>query len=344
MSSTPTRRKWELGIAGSLILATAIICGWLVGFFGNVPPFPKEFHDQEVRRRAKEANDFQNKAIPRARVSYPVQNWNPRSLDKIKFVMNWQPGKISLRIAGDIDRLAKDTGVESHRVGQTTVLLINDTDDTLGIPYRAGINLMLEVKLANKWQRAQYHFNEWLSCGYSHGTCFLPPHSYVPLQGYQPTTGRVATTRFAIHNGAEDILMSEEFEGAYSPDDVAMSSYDTMSFRTAGLDKLRAFLLREDVPPLLPNNEEIALLRHSAWDAILSGRHEKSAALAAAKEVLAFDPTLERHTVDIGKSIDSRLSALEHETRGRVMIHGFTVSERLVQNASPQSHQNNGTP
>lgn len=333
MSSTPTRRKWELGIAGSLILATAIICGWLVGFFGNVPPFPKEFHDQEVRRRAKEANDFENKAIPRARVSYPVQNWNPRSLDKIKFVMNWQPGKISLRIAGDIDRLAKDTGVESHRVGQTTVLLINDTDDTLGIPYRAGINLMLEVKLANKWQRAQYHFNEWLSCGYSHGTCFLPPHSYVPLQGYQPTTGRVATTRFAIHNGAEDILMSEEFEGSYSPDDVAMSSYDPMGFRTASLDKLRAFLLREDVPSLLPNNEEIGLLRHSAWDAILGGRHDRNRALAIAGEVLAFDPTLTRHPIDLAQLFASRTSGVDYEKRGRVMIHGFTISKRLAQDA-----------
>lgn len=343
MNSTPRlRRKWELGIAGLLILTTAVICGWLCGIFGNVPPFPKWLHDQEVQRRDSEArlriekeNELIDKAIPRAKVSYPSYSWEPRSLENLKSATDWQSGKISLKPIVNYGP-AQVSAVELPKPGQMTVFLINDTDETLVIPDRDGdIYLKLEVKLENGWQRAQYHHHNWFGCGlHTDKTCSLPPHSYVPIRGYQPTTGRVATTRFAIHNGAEDILTSEEFEGAYSPDDVAMGSYDIISLWTASSDKLRAFLLREEVPVLLPNHERISDLRRIAWEALLNARHDKRTAIAVAEEALAFDPSLASRTIDLGRSVGTRPSSWTYDTRGRVMIHGFTISKRLALDSS----------
>ena len=329
-SASRSRRKWELGIAGVLIVTAAICSGWICGIFENVPPFPKEFHDQEVRRRIESANKLQDEAIPRGRISYPYYKWEPRSLDKLKYVMSWQPGKVSLQPMGYLGGV-RDSGVESPRAGQMTVLLINATDETLGVPSQDGdIYLMLEVKLEGRWHRAQYHGDSW--CGNSYGTRSLPPHSYVPILGYQPTAGRVATTRFAINNGAEDILMSAEFEGTYSPDDVAMSTYDALSLRTAGLNKLRAFLLRQEGPSLLPGNLSIDELRHGAWRSLLSGKHDRDAALAVANEVIAFDPTLERRSASLETLMGQLQAALEQESKKKPLVHGFTISNSSAQN------------
>ncbi|HCN76376.1 MAG TPA: hypothetical protein DIT13_04170 [Verrucomicrobiales bacterium] len=338
MNSVPqTRRKWELGIAGLLILVTAVCSGWMCGIFGNVPPYPQEFHDQEVRRRIETANKLQEQSIPRGEVHYPWYNWEPQQLDTLRDRLSWESGKIS------IQPVAYMNGVEPPKPGQISVFLINDTDEQLQVPAQDGdIYLKLEVNLEGKWQRAQCHGDSW--CGNSYGTRTLAAHSYVIIQGYQPTPGRRAKVRYAIHNGASDRLTSAKFDGLYAPDDVAMSAYDSLAMREAELSKLRKVLLRQDTPTLMPGSYTIDMMRRSAWYGILRGGHDRDAALKIAEEVLAYDPTLEPRKADLGQLMDSWHAALEHETRGRVMIHGFTVSKRLVQNTSHQAHQNNGTP
>lgn len=338
MNSVPrSRRKWELGIAGSLILVTAICSGWICGIFGNVPPYPQEFHDQEVCRRIETANKLQEQSIPRGEVHYPCYKWEPQQLDTLRDRLSWKSGKIS------IQPVAYMNGVEPPKPGQISVFLINDTDEQIQVPAQDGdIHLKLEVMLDGKWQRAQCHGDSW--CGNSYGARTLAAHSYVIIQGYQPTRGRRAKVRYAIHNGASDRLTSAEFDGVYAPDDVAMSAYDSLAMREAELSKLRKVLLRQDTPALMPGNCTIDMMRRSAWYGILRGGHDREVALKIAEEVLAYDPTLEPPKADLGQLMDSWHAALNHETRGRVMIHGFTVSKRLVQNTSHQAHQNNGTP
>jgi hypothetical protein len=328
MNSTPrSRRKWELGIAGLFIFVAAICSGWISGIFGNVPPYPEEFHDQEVRRRIEAANKLQEQSIPRGEVHYPWYKWEPQRLDTLRDRLGWESGKISIR------PVAYMNGVEPPKPGQISVFLINDTDEQLQVPAQDGdIHLKLEVRLDGKWQRAQCHGDSW--CGNSYGTRTLAARSYVIIQGYQPTPGRRAKVRYAIYNGSSDRLTSAEFDGVYAPDDVAMSGYDSLAMREAELPKLRKVLLRQDAPTLMPGNYTINTMRRSAWYGILRGYHDRSSALEVAGEVLSYDPTLEPRKGDIGKLMDSWHSALDHETRGRVMIHGFTVSKRLAQNSS----------
>lgn len=322
-----SRRIWRLGIAGLSILVVAISSGWICGIFGNVPPYPDEFHDQEVRRRIEEANKLQDQSILRGDVHYPSYNWEPQRLDSLRDRLSWESGKIS------IQPVAYMNGVEPPKPGQISVFLINDTEETLQIPSQDGdIHLKLEVKLDGKWCRAQYHGDSW--CGNSYGTRTLAAHSYVIIQGYQPTSGRRAKVRYAIHNGAADRLTSAEFDGVYAPDDVVISAYDSLAMREAELPKLRKVLLRQDTPNLMVGNYTIEAMRRSAWDGILRGGHDRNSALEVVEEVLAYDPTLEPRKADISSLMVSRQAALERETQGRVLMHGFTASKRLAQNSS----------
>ncbi|MDB6117555.1 MAG: hypothetical protein JWO08_1336 [Verrucomicrobiaceae bacterium] len=134
----------------------------------------------------------------------------------------------------------------------------------------------------------------------------------------------MATCRYVINNGSSDRLYSKEFEGPYSLDDVAMSQYDAMSLNQADLPMLKAFLLRQAAPSLLDFDDSIPTLREVAWRAILRGRHERSAAIAVAKTVLAYDPTLSSnpHPNVTGPSISSGPTVSS--------IHGFLISRSPI--------------
>lgn len=324
MNQKPSlRRKWEIAAAGFCIAATAVGGCWINGMLGNFPPFPEDFRNNEILRRITEANNLQEAAIPKGRTSYPGYEWKPQSLELLRNKLGWEPGKISLFPVGSMN------GEASPQLGQLLLFFINDTEDDLEIPSQGGdIYLKLEVSLSDgQWQRAQTHAYSW--CGVSYSSRTLPAHSYVKMQGYQPTAGRLAKVRYAIHNGAVEKFTSAEFEGVYSPDDLAMSEYDAMGLREADLPRLRAFLLRKVSPSLLSGS--IRRLRQTAWNSILNGTHDRKAALATAKEVLRFDPTLETRSASLETLIGEWQAAMDAESKRQPRTYGFIITNKVAQ-------------
>lgn len=315
-------------LAGVLVLAAAftLYCEWKAGAFSPQKLPSKEFLLDVARERVEKENEKQEAAIQRGQTNYPYYDWQPRSLDKIKNATSWPQGKISLYPIGYMN-VARDAGIEAPKAGQVTVLLINDTDDSLEVPTQDGdIYLKLEVNLDGKWRRAQWHRYSW--CGNSYTSRGLPPRSYVPVFGYQPTVGRLGSkTRYVVKNGAEDSLMSDETDGVYSPDDVNLSEFDAMAFSNASLPEIRSFLLRERVPTLLPYGQRIDELRRSAFNGIVSGRHDMKTALSMAREMLADDPTLESNPDMLEKWMSARRASRDEKAKGTRRIHGFTIKE-----------------
>jgi hypothetical protein len=324
MNATARKRlKWEVAFGGILVLSAALYCR------GLWQSFEEPFSDRTFSsKKADEANKRQEASIPRGTFSYPYYKWEPRPLIGIKYELNsllkWKEGQIGLR-AIDYRDDSHHSEIKPSEAGKMTVLLINDTNNVLEVPSQDGdIYLMLQVKLHGKWTRAQHHSDSW--CGNSYGTRPLPAHTYVQVFGHQPTTGRFATARFVIKNGAEDALTSPEFDGIYSADDIALSAFDSLAFREASLQELKAFLLRQITPPLLPANASISDLRRSAWESLLSGRHDPSAALKIAKETVAQDQSFESSFKDVTEGhLRERQTYVKNTTSNDYYVHGFKI-------------------
>jgi hypothetical protein len=274
-------------------------------------------------------NEKQEAAIPQGFVRYPWYKWEPHSVAELPAEIQKTAGGICLQVGGYGEDSASQ---EMRRAGTVPVYLINDSDDDLKVPSQDGdIYLRLEAKLDDgRWCRVQFHQNS--DCGNSYISHELPAHHFVRVSGYNPSSGRRAKVRYVIHNRADDPLVSEEFEGSYSTDDLALSEFDAMSLSEAGLPALRAFLLREEQPKILHYDQRIEDLRQTAWYSLISGKHELLQTLKIAKEVHVSDPTLHRIPLDLEKMITSRHASRGKEDAGVKRIHGFYVDDKLPEN------------
>lgn len=319
-ATTRTRLKWELAIVVVLVVAIANhkrLNAYVQQQFASDPSAGN--HQSEDERL--------DATIPRGFATYPHYSWEPRPLVELGLnrVEKWEQGTIALPAIYYRDK-ANNGQHERPKPGQKTLVLINDTDDAFEVPCQDGdIYIKLEVKLDGKWRRAQYHVYSW--CGDSYTSRTLPPHSFVPVLGYQPTTGRMATSRFAVKNGAKDVLLSPEFKGVYSPDDVAMSDFDQLALREASLQDLKAFLQRKEFPTLMWGNQSISLLRQSAWRSLTSGKHDPGETLIIAREVMVSDSSLESNPELVEQMLVARHTTRAIEENGRGRIHGFAITE-----------------
>lgn len=263
-------------------------------------------------------NLAQGAAIARSSPQYPTYLWEPRGLGELPPGLSKQDSRISLLVG-------------SKEAGHMPVYLINDTDSHLLIPSRDGdINLKLEAKQVDGcWRRAQGHWQDYM-CGSGQKFLELPARQYVILKGYLPTAGKRTTVRYSIFNEVDDRLTTDEFGGLCSEDDFALSEFDPMALAEAELPALRSFLLREKSPSLMPLWQNIEDWRRSAWYALMSGRHDMASALRVAKEVVAFDPTLDGDSLPLEKQLLSG-ATLERQKRSLKKIHGFHMSDKLAQ-------------
>jgi hypothetical protein len=318
------RLKCEIALGVILAVGTVVYCNRLLSIEEeNERPLAQA---PLLAHKAIAEDERQEAGIPKALVSYPYYKWEPKPLEKIKYVMRWKSSEISLMPVWYFDGLPSNSGLSFPKSGQITVLLINDTSDSLGIPSQDGdISLKFEVKLEGKWQRAQFHSESW--CGNSYACLSIPPHSYVPLFGYQPTPGRAGKIRYVIKNGAKDELGSEEYDGAYSPDDVAVSAYDAMALREASLEKLKAFLLRKESPTLLNQNQSISHLRDVARDSLFSPKRELNEVLKVAREIATVDATFQFDPDQVQKRWKAVQSDWQGEERKLHLLHGFTINK-----------------
>ncbi|TDU81647.1 hypothetical protein EI77_00957 [Prosthecobacter fusiformis] len=320
-------RKRERVIAGFFIVATALLGAWVNGMFGNVPPFPADYRQYVIKGRISQANFLQEQSIPKGRLPcLIIAPWHPQPLNSASSPAIWEKGKVSLRVL---------PGGQSLQSGHQTVVLINDTNLDFEVPGHLGeVGLKLEVKLADStWHRAQALHNDRY-CGIGDMTHLLPARSYVELWGYRPISGRVGKIRYAIYNDASDRLVSAELEGVYSSDDLAMAEYDELAMHEATLSKLRDFLLRKTSPALLPDGLPITFLRHSAWNALLSGNHDRAAALAVASRVLRSDPTLESRQESLEVLMGQWRAAMNQEALRQPRIHGFFITKKTARNST----------
>lgn len=323
-------RKRERVIAGFFIVATALMGGWVNGLFGNVPPFPAWYRLHVIEGRVNQANILQEKSIPKGRLPNLISApWHPQPLKSASIPAIWEKGKVSLQVL---------PGDQSLQAGHQLVVLINDTDLDFEVPGHLGdVGLKLEVKLEDgTWHRAQAHHNDRF-CSIGYKSHLLPAHSYVELWGYQPISGRVGKIRYAIYNDASDRLVSAELEGVYSSDDLAMSEYDDLAMHEASLSRLSDFLLRKTSPAIMPDRLPITFLRHSAWNALLSGSHDRAAALAVARRVLRSDPTLESRQESLEVLMGQWRAAMNQEAIRQPRIHGFITTKTTAQTASSET-------
>lgn len=272
-------------------------------------------------------NAKQEATIPQGFARYPWYKWEPRSVSELPPTIHKDEGIISLQVGGYGSDPASQELMQSGRV---PVYLINDTSHDLQVPSQDGdIYLRLEAKLDDgKWHRAQYHQHS--GCGNSYIHHDLPARHFVCIYGYRPSSGRYAKVRYAIHNGADGMLVTEESEGSYSTDDLALSEYDDMALSEADVPVLRSFLLRETKPSLIHYHQRLEYLRATAWHALTSGKHDLDAAIAAAREIRVSDPSF-----DLPGNLESTLKTwTESRKKERVAtrrIHGFY----LMNNAPP---------
>ncbi len=284
-------------------------------------------------------NAKQEAAIPQGYARYTWYKWEPHSVTELPPAIRKVEGKISLQVGGYGSDPASHELMQS---GRAPVYLINDTSHDLQVPSQDGdIYLCLEAKLDDgKWHRAQYHQHS--GCGNSYIRHDLPAHHFVCIHGYGPSSGRRAKVRYAIHNGAEDMLVTEESEGSYSTDDLELSEFDDMALSEADVPTLRSFLLRETKPSLIHYHQHLEHLRATAWHALISGKHDLEAAISVAREVQVFDPSLNVHG-GLEPTLKTWTESRQKEKDAMPRVHGFYLTNKAVSSAA-NPHQNKGTP
>lgn len=278
--------------------------------------------------QAPKENTLQEAVIPQGIASHPWYRWETKDLKQFPSDVSRMTDGVSLCVGHDPQGPLE---VESSRFGQIPVYLINDTDLSLSVPCQDGdIYLKLEARQPDgSWRRAQSHQHS--GCGNSYMQLELPAHHFVCIKGYKPMSGKRAMMRYAIHNGAQDMLTTDEFDGVCSADDLALSEFDDMALSEADLPLLRSFLLREKVPSLIHYERRLEELRSYAWHSLMSGRHESAPALSVAKEVWAYDPTLHRFSLSLEESLQNGKALRDKIESSQKRIHGFHIKDELAQ-------------
>ncbi|MBE7495014.1 MAG: hypothetical protein HS117_08715 [Verrucomicrobiaceae bacterium] len=281
-------------------------------------------------------NARQEEAIPKGFARYPWYKWQPQPTTELPATIRKVEGKISLQLGGYGSDAASQELLSS---GRQPVYLINDSDYDLQVPSQdSDIYLRLEAKLEDgRWHRAQYHQHS--GCGNSYIRHDLPAHHFVCIYGHSPNSGRAAKVRYAIHNGSDDMLVTDEFQGSYSTDDLALSEFDDMALSEADVPTLRSFLLRETKPSLLHYHQRLEYLRATAWHALTSGKHDLNAAISAAREIHVFDPSLSLPG-NLESTLKTWTESRNKEKAAMRRVHGFYMNDK----AAAIPHQNNGTP
>ncbi|MFN0078926.1 MAG: hypothetical protein ACKVY0_20895 [Prosthecobacter sp.] len=318
----------------------------LLTFLGllSVAAVGLELHSRLLTRlwrlpQVPQENARQEEEIPQGFARYPWYKWEPHPTSELPATIRKVEGKISLKVGG----YGSDTfSQELIQSGRAPIYLINDSDHDLQVPSQDGdIYLRLEAKLDDgRWHRAQFHQHS--GCGNSYIQHDLPAHQFVCIFGHSPSSGKRSYVRYAIHNGADDILVTDEFDGHYSTDDLTLSEFDDMALSEADVLTLRSFLLRESRPSLLHYNQRLEYLRATAWHSLTSGKHDLDAAISAAKEIQVFDPTLSVPG-NLEVTLKTWTASRQRERAELQRLHGFYFANKTVSGAA-KPHQNKGTP
>lgn len=254
----------------------------------SLPPIKTAIMDHAEARVDSWGKLSEPKVVSQFRDSIPVGRFGfvltdlpvAKPITELPLGASAATGKVTL-LAGYGDLPAK-----SH--GCIPVCFINRSGRDIAVPHQDGdLFLKLEMRAADgKWVRCQPH--NYSLCGNSYDP--MPPlkdgHFYC-VTGYQPRSGRRSLMRYAIHAPNATALVSNEFEGWYSTDDLEMALYDDMAFAEGDAPFLEGLLVCRIKPVLL--SKSFDEVRFSAATALTWGRFPAHEAWERLSRVRHFD-------------------------------------------------------